>query len=91
MTDEPKTGMQQVGRLALRVEGQWWCAYYAQPGTMDKAARLAKVHMAVVADEKRKQAFMDLMSGFVADLIQASTGKRPDFRIEDAPKHEKKH
>jgi hypothetical protein len=86
-----KTGMQQVGRLALRVEGQWWCAYYAQPDSMAKAARLAKIHMSVVVDEKRKRAFMDLMSSFVADMIEQQTGKRPDMRMEDAPAHEKKH
>lgn len=82
--------MKKVGRLALRVEGQWWCAYYAQTDTMDRAIRLGKVHMGVVADEQRKQAFIDLMSSFVGELIEQATGHHPDWRIEGAPDHERK-
>jgi hypothetical protein len=29
--------LQKIGRLALRVEGTMWCAYYAMPDTMDGA------------------------------------------------------
>jgi hypothetical protein len=36
--------MTQIGRLALREEGEWWNAYYyAMPGTMDGALHLGSI------------------------------------------------
>lgn len=82
-------GKQCVGRLALRVEGDWWVAYFAEPGTMEGAVEMGRVHMAVVADRARKQAFMALMQSFLADLLSEKTGKTPTFGIRLAPQHER--
>jgi hypothetical protein len=60
----------QVGRLALRVEGAAWNAYYAMPDTMEGALWLGSIAMATVADNpERKEAFMDLMKGIVGEFL----------------------
>lgn len=62
---------QQVGRLAFRVEGDWWVAYYAKPDTMDDAIEMGRIAMGIVQDRERKDMFMSLMKhaleGFFAD------------------------
>jgi hypothetical protein len=66
------------GRLALRVEGRMWNAYWAKPDTMQDAVLVGSIAMAAVTDnERRKQAFIDLMSDFVADGIEQAFGQRP--------------
>lgn len=59
----------QVGRLAMRVEGDNWVAYYAMPDTMDGAIWLGSVKMGIVRDPDRKRAFMDLMKSAVGDFL----------------------
>jgi len=80
-----------IGRLAFRHEGNMWNAYYALEGTMDGAIQLGSIFMAaVVENPARKQAFMDLMTGFVADIIKDETGQKPDWTApRDAPEREK--
>lgn len=70
---------QQIGRLALRVEGRYWNAYYALPDTMEDALCLGSIAMAAVRDEDRKATFMHLMQEAVADIIEAKCGTRPAF------------
>lgn len=85
------TETQEVGRLALRVEGRMWNAYYALPNTMDGAIHLGGIAMAAVEENMaRKGAFMDLMRDFVADIIEDRTGTRPGWNGERcAPEHER--
>lgn len=85
MSDKP----QQVGRLALRVEGDWWVAYYALPDTMKDAMELARIRMAIVQDEARKQAFMDLLRDVIGQFLVATVGIMPDFIVQSAPEHER--
>jgi hypothetical protein len=80
---------QQVGRVALRVEGDWWVAYYAEPETMEGAIEMGRILMAIVRDKGRKHSFMDLMRDAVADFMQSLTGERPDFKVQAAPEHER--
>jgi hypothetical protein len=83
-------GMKEMGRLALRVEGDLWCAYYALPDTMDGAVFLGSIQMAFVQDEDRKTVFMMLMEAAVGDLIEESTGTRPVWKnLRRAPEHER--
>lgn len=81
--NEPKN---QVGRIAFRVEDDWWVAYYALPDSMDKALRLATIQMAMVTDSPtRRQAFMDLVRDYIKEIV-------PAFEIADtqtAPQHER--
>jgi hypothetical protein len=80
---------QLVGRLALRVEGNWWVAYYAMPLTMADAIELGRVQMGLVQHPERKQAFMDLMKHAIAEFLEARTGQAPDFLTQLAPEHER--
>ena len=81
----------QVGRLALRHEGDNWNAYYALPDTMKDPIFLGSIRMgAVVGQLERKQAFMDLMRDVVSDIIEESTGIRPTWGgPQTAPEHER--
>jgi hypothetical protein len=85
MTEQPA----QIGRVALRVEGDWWVAYYALPDTMDGAIEMGRVLMALVQQSKRKRAFMDLMRSAVGEFLKDATGVQPDFITSAAPEHER--
>lgn len=88
---EPGPGRQQMGRLAMRHEGQMWVAYYAMPGTMQDAIPLGSIQMAFVASDARKTAFMGLMREAVSDIIESATGHRPVWPegTVAAPEHER--
>lgn len=81
----------QVGRLALRHEGDNWVAYYMLPDSIVSPVFLGSIRMgAVVGNEPRKQAFMDLMRDIVSDIIQETTGIRPTWSgPQPAPEHER--
>lgn len=67
----------QIGRLAMREEGENWNAYYAMPGTMEGAIFLGSIKLAFVQQPDRKNAFMALMREAVGDLIEEQVGVRP--------------
>ena len=70
-----------LGRLALREEGENWVAYYALEGTMVDAIMLGSIRMGIVlAREEHRQAFIDLMTSIVADLIEDLTGKDVEWQ-----------
>lgn len=70
----------QIGRLALRHEGDNWSAYYALNESMEDALFLGSIHMGLIsASEERKSEFMDLMRECVADLIENTKGVRPTW------------
>ncbi len=86
MTEEK----QQVGRLAFRVEGDWWVAYYAVPSTMEGAIELGRIAMRLVQDRARKEAFMAIMRDAISDFMADVFGQRPDdFITSRAPEHER--
>ena len=88
MTDTPRGP--QIGRLAMRQEGNNWCAYYAKENTMQDAVLIGSLCMAFATNKARKQQFMDLMRECVADLIQEATGVRPVWGGPHmAPEHER--
>ena len=82
---------QQIGRLAMRVEGDKWSAYYALPNTMEGAIYLGQIAMRFVATETRKSAFMELMRESVSDILEEATGARPTWPDGPrcAPEHER--
>jgi len=81
----------QLGRLALRHEGENWVAYYALPDSMEDPIFLGSIRMgAIVDNEERKQAFMDMMCDIVSDIIEETTGHRPTWGgPKSAPEHER--
>lgn len=80
---------QQVARVAMRVEGDWWVAFLAEPGTMEGALELGRIRMTVVQDPGRKQAFMGTFSSFVAEILEEQFGERPEMPVQPAPEHER--
>lgn len=83
--------MQQIGRLALRHEGENWNAYYALPGSMKEPVFLGSIRfMAIANNPERKQSFMQMMREIVSDIIESKTGVRPTWGGPvSAPEHEK--
>ena len=75
----------------MRVEGNFWVAYYALSNTMDGAILLGSIAMKGVADNsERKATFMAMMKDMVADILEERTGRRPDWNGErQAPEHER--
>ena len=81
--------VQQV-RLALRVEGPWWVAYYAKAETMQHAIRLGSILLALVQDPVHKEAFMQLMQSAVASMLeQGSRGPVEWDAPVRGPEHER--
>jgi hypothetical protein len=70
-------------RLALRVEGDFWNAYYASHDTMSDAVLMGSLLMLLTENQERKQAFIDLMTAAMADIIEQQAGQRPTW---DPPK-----
>lgn len=81
----------KIGRLALRVEGKSWVAYYAMPNTMKGALFLGSIRMSIVDSSlQRKQDFMNMMRDIVGDIIERECGTRPTWGGEEAaPEHER--
>ncbi|MBF9042984.1 hypothetical protein HKCCE4037_06580 [Rhodobacterales bacterium HKCCE4037] len=82
----------QIGRLAMRVEGEWWNAYYALPDTMNDAILLGSIRMAFVQDSRQKEIFMAMMRDAVSAIIKSETGIAPSWPEPEgrrAPEHER--
>lgn len=76
----------QLGRLAMRVEGQYWHAYYALPDTMKNAVFLASISLHLIAvKEERKDQFMALCKELIADLVEDQCGTRPTWPVPPKP------
>jgi hypothetical protein len=80
----------EIGRLAMREEGNVWIAYWAMPGTIRGAVKLGEIAMDIVQDESRKQAFMDIFKSYIADSLERNLGTRPSlFETQPAPESER--
>lgn len=85
------TDTTQIGRLAMRVEGDLWVAYYAMPGTMKDAIFLGSIQMRFVQDWQKKELFMAMMKDCVTDILKEITGETALWPNDPqpAPEHEK--
>lgn len=73
----------KIGRLAMREEGEFWCAYYALPDEWERRMLLGSIHMGIIRDKREyRDKFLSMMSDIVADLIEEIVGKRPDMVAE---------
>lgn len=83
----------QVGRIALRIEGSNWNAYWALPDTMDGATFIASTRLSVVYGKpERKAQFVAFVRAAISDLFQEHWGKRPEWPDPEgrpAPAHER--
>lgn len=81
-----------AGRLAMRVEGLWWRAYYAKNETMNGALLLGCIHMRCVEKSPElKTAFMDVMRDAVSILLKDVSGVDSVWPNDPqpAPEHER--
>lgn len=85
------TQQAKIGRIALRVEGDNWVAYWADVGTMEGAILLGSIAMAFVNHSpKRKAEFIELMNQCAADALEDILGTRPTWNEPHAaPENEK--
>lgn len=82
--------LKQVGRLAMRHEGQNWNAYYALPDTMDGAIFLGSLSMRFASIPQHKTAFMSFMRSIVSEMIRDAVGVHPEWKEPyRAPEHER--
>lgn len=81
----------EIGRLAMRVEGDNWVAYWTpRQDTMERAVFLGSVSMALVQKEKRKNQFLRLMQEMFGDMVEKTHGQRPRWTDPiEAPEHER--
>jgi len=82
---------QHVGRLAMRVEGDWWVAYSASIGTMEGALELGRVRMSICQNKKIKDATLEHFKMAFAEVFKDATGIKllwPNG-TQSAPEHEK--
>lgn len=82
---------QEIGRLALRREGEWWNAYYARQDTMEGAFLIGSIRIGIATKSPEiKQAFMDLMKNVVAYGLEEVVGQVPSWNEpQDAPESER--
>ena len=77
------------GRLAFRVEGTMWNAYWALPDTMEGALLIGSIAMAAVQNVKRKHTFMILMKDAVASIFAEKGIEIDRWTTQSAPEHER--
>lgn len=81
----------QIGRLAMRAEGDWWIAYYAKMGTMDGALELGRVRMTIAQVPEYKAVTLECYKAIVGGMIANIVGADVAWPLppQDAPEHEK--
>lgn len=81
----------QFCRLAIRLEGTFVNAYFAQPGTMDKAFLIGSILHAIVSEDAAIfERWKELMFACLQSIIKNSTGLEASFGGEQvAPEHER--
>lgn len=85
------TTQASIGRIAIRVEGENWNAYWAETESLKGSIFLGSIKIAfIVHNPARKQAFIDLMTQCAADALQDIMGIRPEWNPpQDAPDSER--
>lgn len=78
-------------RIAMRVEGDWWVAYFAEPGSMDGAIEVARFPMRVAGHLAVRDAILVLVQDLMKSLLSGvlGLGGVEDFEISSAPEHER--
>jgi hypothetical protein len=71
---------QGVGRIAFRVEGEWWNAYWTpRQDSMNEAVHLGSVRMALAVAPDVKASFMDAMKQAFTVATKEALGVAPEF------------
>ena len=70
---------QEVGRLALRHEGEWWNAYWTKhQDSMIEAVLLGSIRV-TLAHSAAKDAFIEAMKLAFNNLVEDLTGQTPEW------------
>lgn len=83
---------QHVGmRLAFRVEGLRYVAYFADLDSMDGAEEIASMASACLGDDEIRGAFMALSRSIFSAICQEVYGFTPEWKDDPvpAPQHER--
>jgi hypothetical protein len=71
---------QDVGRIAFRVEGEWWNAYWApRQDSMEGAVSLGSVRMNLASDPTVKASFMEAMKQAFVFAVKDAVGIAPTW------------
>ena len=84
--------LQDIGRIALRHEGDWWVAYHARLDTMEGATELGRIRMNLVtADRMLKERFTTLITEAFSVACREALGLTPEYPKPPmpAPEHER--
>lgn len=75
----------------MRVEGDWWVAYFAAMGTMTNALELGRVRMSIARVPAHKDATLKYYMGIVGAMISGALGAGVAWPSppQEAPEHEK--
>lgn len=78
-------------RLALRVEGSRYVAYYADGDSMDGAIEIASMHSGVIDNDLVRERFMEFAREVFDAIMLSAFGVRPEWNGDPtpAPEHER--
>jgi hypothetical protein len=81
----------ESGRLAFRVEGEFWNCYYAASNSMEGAIFMGSILMILVQDnEANKRRFMGLMKSCLEYMMKTIGVDLEGWsRLREAPEHER--
>jgi hypothetical protein len=77
--------MTEMGRLAMRHEGNMWNAYYAMSDTMDKAILLGSIKMTLVETPEMRDAFIAVMKQAITIAAKETLGVEMTWPSEPKP------
>lgn len=91
MADKDETQLVECGRLAFRVEGDYWNCYFApEQDSMAGAVILGSLRMTIAQTPEMKDAFIDLMrSAFNIAARELVGAEAAAFDTRPAPEHER--
>lgn len=81
---------EDVGRLAFRVEGDFWKVYYTQTNSMDDALFLGSVAMRFVEIEEAREQFMEFMKTQLVHAFDELFDATHEWTELPVPAHERK-
>ncbi len=80
----------KTGRIAFRQEGEFWNAYWAETSTMNDAIHIGSIRMSIViGNDDARQAFIDLVTKNVGEILEDMFGVDPAWTEQQAPEHER--
>lgn len=82
---------EQVGRIAMRQEGNLWVGRYAEPHSMEDAVFLGSIQLALVHDPELKKVFLALLEEGLTLILNGKGNGEFSFESEPtpAPEHER--